>query len=125
MGYGSHKQNIFDELKKRGEFREDQPILVDIKGMVINGNRRLSSVRELYESNKKKFEKFQYIPAAVIQEHLTAEDIEVTESYYQIKKELKQDYDWISLIKKIQRQKDVLKKDFKWISVTMDKTQTG
>ena len=123
MGYGSHKQNIFDELKKRGEFREDQPILVDIKGMVINGNRRLSSVRELYESNKKKFEKFQYIPAAVIQEHLTAEDIEVTESYYQIKKELKQDYDWISLIKKIQRQKDVLKKDFKWISVTMDKTQ--
>lgn len=122
MGYGSHKQNIYDELKRRAEFREDQPILVDIKGMVINGNRRLSSVRELYESDKKKFDKFQYIPAAVIQEHLTAEDIEVTESYYQIKKELKQDYDWISLIKKIQRQKDVLKKDFKWISVTMDRT---
>ena len=122
MGYGSHKQNIFDELKRRAQFREDQPILVDIKGMVINGNRRLSSVRELYETDKKKYEKFQYIPAAVIQENLTAEDIEVTESYYQIKKEFKQDYDWISLIKKIQRQKDVLNKDFKWISVTMDRT---
>ena len=57
MGYGSHKQNIFDELKRRAQFREDQPILVDIKGMVINGNRRLSSVRELYETDKKKYER--------------------------------------------------------------------
>ncbi|MDA7783660.1 hypothetical protein N8934_02330 [Candidatus Pelagibacter sp.] len=122
QGYGSHKENIFDELKKRKAFREDQPILVDIKGMVINGNRRLSSVRELYETDKKAFSKFQVIPTAVIQEHLTLIDIEEIESYYQIKRELKQDYDWISLIKKIQRQKDVLKKDFKWISVTMDKS---
>ena len=121
MGYGGHKQNIFDELKRRAEFREDQPVLIDIKGMVLNGNRRLSSVRELYESDKKKFQKFSHIPAAIIQEHLTALDIEEIESYYQIKKELKQDYDWISLIKKIQRQKDVLKQDFKWISVTMDR----
>ena len=89
--------------------------------MVINGNRRLSSVRELYESNKKVYADFAHIPAAVIEEHLTAIDIEETESYYQIKRELKQDYDWISLIKKIKRQKDILGKDFKWIAATMDR----
>ena len=122
-GYGSHKQNIFDELKSRKEFREDQPILVDIKGMVINGNRRLATVRELYEKDKKIFHKFEFIPTAVIQEHLTPLDIEQIESYYQIKRELKQEYDWISLIKKIQRQKDILNQDFKWISVAMDKSK--
>ena len=58
--------NIYKELKK-SKVLKDEAILLDKSGMVINGNRRLSSVRELYAGDPNTYKNFEYIPCAIIQ----------------------------------------------------------
>ena len=114
------KSNIFKELKRSRIFKKDEAILIDRHGMVINGNRRLSSVRELYQSDAQTYKNFQNIPCAIIQKDLTPVDIKRIEGYYQIKKQFRQDYDWVSLCFDIKYEKDDLKSSFKEIGVDKD-----
>jgi len=112
--------NIYKELKKAKVFKKDEAILLDKSGMVINGNRRLSSVRELYKSDPDTFKLFEHIPCAIIQENLSPVDIKNIEAYYQIKKQFRQDYDWISIALDIQYEKDDLKSSFEEIGANKD-----
>ena len=64
--------------------------------MVINGNRRLSSLRELYYSSKGDYPNFSKIPCAIDYDDLTEKDIGMREVYHQMKKDFKADYDWIN-----------------------------
>ena len=98
--------NIFAELKKSKDFREDSPLLLESNGMVINGNRRLAALRELYKSDVKTFNRFKEIPCAIIVEHLSAQNIKEIENYLQVKKENKQEYDWVSLALEIKNERD-------------------
>ncbi len=116
----SAKSNIFKELKRTKIFKKDEAILIDRHGMVINGNRRLSSVRELYQSDEKIYKNFQHIPCAIIEKDLSPVDIKRIEGYYQIKKQFRQDYDWVSLCIDIKYEKDELNSSFKEIGIDKD-----
>ena len=102
--------NIFIELKKSNSFREDAPLLVDSNGMLINGNRRLAAIRELYQSDETKYTKFRTLPCAIIEEHLSDVDIKEIENHIQVKRELKADYSWISLCLEVKDEKNRLKR---------------
>lgn len=70
-----------------------QPILLDENGFVVNGNRRLSTWRELLHSQGKKFEHFQHIDVAVLP-RCDEKEIDRLEARMQIAKDIRADYSW-------------------------------
>ena len=115
--------NIYKELKSTIKFREDAPLLIDSNGMLINGNRRMAAIRELYKSDVKKYDGFKRIPCAVIEQHLDDLTIKEIENFLQVIKENKQDYSWISLCMEIQDERKRLGLSNKQIGVNMGKTE--
>lgn len=115
--------NIHRELKSSIKFREDAPLLIDSNGMLINGNRRMAAIRELYKSDVKKYDDFKRIPCAVIEQHLDDKTIKEIENFLQVIKENKQDYNWISLCMEIQDEKKRLGLENKQIAVNMGKSE--
>ena len=115
--------NIHRELKTSIKFREDAPLLIDSNGMLINGNRRMAAIRELYKSDVKKYDDFKRIPCAVIEQFLDDKTIKEIENFLQVIKENKQDYNWISLCMEIQDEKKRLRLENKQIAVNMGKTE--
>ena len=115
--------NIHRELKSSIKFREDAPLLIDSNGMLINGNRRMAAIRELYKSDVKKYDDFKRIPCAVIEQHLDDKTIKEIENFLQVIKENKQDYNWISLCMEIQDEKKRLGLENKQIGVNMGKSE--
>lgn len=79
----SEKGPIIEVLKKDGQ---REPILVSSTGVVINGNRRLTALRELGES---------YVDCMVLPADATADEIVDIEANLQARPETKLDYDWI------------------------------
>jgi len=116
--------NIHRELKTSIKFREDAPLLIDSNGMLINGNRRMAAIRELYKSDVKKYDDFKRIPCAVIEQFLDDKTIKEIENFLQVIKENKQDYNWISLCMEIQDEKKRLGLENKQIAVNMGKTES-
>lgn len=116
--------NIHRELKTSVKFREDAPLLIDSNGMLINGNRRMAAIRELYKSDVKKYDDFKRIPCAVIEQFLDDKTIKEIENFLQVIKENKQDYNWISLCMEIQDEKKRLGLENKQIAVNMGKTES-
>ncbi|MDA9201242.1 hypothetical protein N9O53_05340, partial [Candidatus Pelagibacter ubique] len=115
---------IHRELKTSVKFREDAPLLIDSNGMLINGNRRMAAIRELYKSDVKKYDDFKRIPCAVIEQFLDDKTIKEIENFLQVIKENKQDYNWISLCMEIQDEKKRLGLENKQIAVNMGKTES-
>ncbi len=101
--------NLYTEFKKKKELdKTHDPFLITLDGVVINGNRRLSTVRELYNENPSAFSNFQTIPCAVLDvKDLTELDIEEIENRLQLKRDLKLDYSWINELLKIRYQIDL------------------
>jgi hypothetical protein len=62
---------------------------------VVNGNRRLATWRELYDSNKTKYERFHAIQVVVLP-LLDDKGMDRIEAELQLKEELKADYSWTS-----------------------------
>lgn len=116
--------NIHRELKNSVKFREDAPLLLDSNGMLINGNRRMAAIRELYKSDVKKYDGFKRIPCAVIEQFLDDKTIKEIENFLQVIKENKQDYNWISLCMEIQDEKKRLGLENKQIAVNMGKNES-
>ena len=116
--------NIHRELKNSVKFREDAPLSLDSNGMLINGNRRMAAIRDLYKSNVKKYDGFKRIPCAVIEQFLDDKTIKEIENFLQVIKENKQDYNWISLCMEIQDEKKRLGLENKQIAVNMGKNES-
>lgn len=89
------EQGLRAEFEKNGVRQEDQ-IIVDSKGVVVNGNRRLCLWRELYYNDKKNFGYFEMIDIAVLPDD-DEDAIKNLEIELQIKKELKAQYSWHAL----------------------------
>jgi len=77
---------------KAGQKQEDY-IILDAKGFVINGNRRLCAWRELYHSDISKFEHFSYIDVVVLPES-DDKSIDKLEAKLQVERDIKDDYSW-------------------------------
>lgn len=73
--------------------KQVEPILLDESGFVVNGNRRLSTWRDLYHSDSTKYGHFRYVDVAVLP-HCDEKEIDRLEATLQIQKDIKADYSW-------------------------------
>jgi len=90
---------VSDVLESEGQ---RQPLLITAGGVVVNGNRRLAALRELYAQGSK-FSHFSHIDVLVLPEDATAEEIVDIEANLQAVPETKLDYDWIGEAQLINR----------------------
>src|SRR5258707_7836271 len=81
-------------MKVLREGRQSQALWITPKGVVINGNRRLAAMRELYAESSKKFPHYATVECAVLPS-LTPEQIEELEIRLQVAPETKLPYGWI------------------------------
>jgi hypothetical protein len=70
-------------------------LLITANGVVVNGNRRLAAMREIYESDRTKNAHFSHIDVLVLPADATADEIVDIEANLQAMPETKLDYDWI------------------------------
>lgn len=92
---------VIDVLKTE---RQRESLLITTKGVVVNGNRRLSAMRELLSEDPGTFQEFRYIKCKVLPEDATPLDLLEIEAGLQGRPETKLDYDWVGdseLIKKL------------------------
>jgi hypothetical protein len=84
------------ELRKRFEDptqKQVEPLILDSSGFVVNGNRRLSTWRDIYDQDKNKYSHFSHVDVIVLPP-CGAEDIDRLEAKLQIEKDLREDYSW-------------------------------
>ncbi|MEJ0009503.1 MAG: hypothetical protein WDN72_02615 [Alphaproteobacteria bacterium] len=90
---------VSDVLEAEGQ---RQPLLITAGGVVVNGNRRLAALRELYDKGGK-FSHFSHIDVLVLPPDATVEEIVDIEANLQAVPETKLDYDWIGEAQLINR----------------------
>ncbi|MEY9252341.1 hypothetical protein ABH989_006192 [Bradyrhizobium ottawaense] len=85
-------KNLFREFEEEPQI---EPIILTSRGYVVNGNRRLSTWRDLYESDKSKYERFRDIQVVILP-FVDDKSIDRVEADLQLKEDLKADYSWTS-----------------------------
>lgn len=91
---------IIEELERT---KQTEPIMITPSGVVVNGNRRLTAMRELYAERKAEFPSFAEVECMVLPP-LTEEQIDDIETRLQERPETKLPYSWINETLKIRRQ---------------------
>lgn len=87
------KQSDLDKYFEDTGNSQVEAILLDENGFVVNGNRRLSTWRELLHKDPKKYASFAYIDVSVLP-HCSDREIDLLEASMQIEKDIKADYNW-------------------------------
>lgn len=83
---------VIDVLEREGQ---RERLLITRRGVVVNGNRRLAAMRELYDRDAQTFSKFSHVNCLVLPPDTTPEDILEIEGILQARPETRLDYDWI------------------------------
>lgn len=87
---GDPEKDLFKFFAKRDQ---EQPLILDCFGFVVNGNRRLCTFREIHEKDNSRFSHIEII----VLPKCDAKDIDELEAHLQVEPDIKQDYSWISL----------------------------
>ena len=107
------KGPILEELRRLAV--QTEPLLADASGVVINGNRRLSAMRQLLKENPERYSRFQKPQVAVLPKGLSREDLEYLETALQLAPETKLPYGWVERRLKLRHQMKELKLDAAWV----------
>ena len=99
MGKTKEDVSVSDVLETQGQ---RQPLLITSGGVVVNGNRRLAALRELYDKGSR-FSHFSHVDVLVLPADATAEEIVDVEANLQAISDVKLDYDWIGEAQLINR----------------------
>lgn len=92
-------------MKVLSDDGQREPILITSSGVVVNGNRRLSAMRELYRAADGSVdERFSHVKCAVLPPDTTPDEVDDIEADLQARPETKLDYDWIGDARLIRRQ---------------------
>lgn len=83
---------VIDVLEKE---KQREPLLMTHSGVMVNGNRRLAAMRELYGNDPKTNAEFSHVDCMVLPADATPEEIVDIEASLQGKPETRLDYDWI------------------------------
>lgn len=94
-GSGESITPIHSELARVGIQTEE--LIISADGIVVNGNRRLSAMRELWASDPAKFSSFKEIKCAVLPLSATPTEILTLEIGLQMQPETKLPYEWTAL----------------------------
>ncbi|PKL16921.1 MAG: hypothetical protein CVV49_13860 [Spirochaetae bacterium HGW-Spirochaetae-5] len=92
---------IIDELERAKQ--QTEPLLITPAGIVVNGNRRLAAMRELYHAHPDDFSVFKNVECAVLPP-LDIQQIDDIEIRLQMTPETKLPYSWIDESLKIKKQ---------------------
>lgn len=92
---------ITEILDTEGQREE---LLITSSGIVVNGNRRLAAMRELYAAKDPKDMRFAYVRCAVLPSDVTKDEVDDIEANLQARPNTKLDYDWIGEAQLIKRQ---------------------
>jgi hypothetical protein len=87
---------------------QDHPLIVTASGSVVDGNRRLAAMRELYSIDPTRYATFDYIEIAVLPAGASNDDLVEMETVIQIQPDLKSDYGWIEEALGLERQLNTL-----------------
>ena len=110
---GDQRGPILRELKRLKV--QTEPLLVDSTGVVVNGNRRLSAMRQLQKEDPERFHRFQKPLVAVLPDEISRSDVEYIETALQLAPETKLPYGWVDRRLKLRRQIDDLGLDPDWV----------
>ena len=91
-GRSSSVTPIMDQLHAE---EQREPLLITSDGVVVNGNRRLAAMRELFTQNPAQFGHFRYVDCAVLPTSITPSEIVEIEVRLQMRPETKLPYGWI------------------------------
>jgi hypothetical protein len=94
-GSGETIKPIYDELARVAEQTDD--LIISADGVVVNGNRRLSAMRELLREDSERFRKFADVVCAVLPDSATPAEILKLEIGLQMQPETKLPYEWTAL----------------------------
>ena len=85
---------IYAELELHA--KQTEPLLVAADGLIVNGNRRLASMRELLARDPERYGSFAEVEVAVLPGELSHADLEYIEAALQLAPELKLAYSWVN-----------------------------
>jgi hypothetical protein len=88
-------KNHYETFKKT-QYDESQPMIINSSGILINGNTRMSAIRQLYYENKSLYNNFSTILIGILPEDITADQENYIEQKLQLEKDLKIAYTWTS-----------------------------
>lgn len=95
-------KNLFEYFTKH---EQEEPLIIDNDGLVVNGNRRLCAMRELLSSDSERYSNFRHVDCAILPP-ASSEDIDELEARLQIHPDIKEPYSWTSKILMYQRRKE-------------------
>ncbi len=97
---------IYQELVRT--IIQTEPLLLTRDGVVVNGNRRLASIRDLYKEDPSRYKSFNRIRTTILPADATTIDIEETEARLQMEPDTKLAYDWLDRRLKLRYQREEL-----------------
>lgn len=97
-----NKGNIYNELAHVRSQRFT--LLLSCDGVIVNGNRRLSAMRDMYLRDPSAYSEFSHIDSVVLPPEATESDIEMIETELQLAPETKLEYGWIERRLKLRHQ---------------------
>jgi hypothetical protein len=80
------------------------PILITSTGVVVNGNRRLSAMRELYAEDESVNSEYAHIKCMVLPADTSPDEVDDIEANEQARPQTKLEYDWIGDAQLVRRQ---------------------
>lgn len=95
------RASIYTELEHTG--KQTERLLVTCHGVVVNGNRRLAAMREIFHADPGTYQCFSHADVMVLPEGTDDSDIEIIESELQLIPETKLSYGWIERRLKIRK----------------------
>ena len=90
------EKNFYENFKKGVKFREDEPIIINSKGVMINGNTRMSAIRKLLDEDELGYPHLLKIPMAILPPTVTEADERFLELRYQVRPDWQKNYSWVS-----------------------------
>ena len=92
QGRSTSVSPIMSELEAE---EQREPLLITKNGVVVNGNRRLAAMRELFTERPGRFKRFSHVDCAVLPASITPDEIREIEVRLQMRPETKLPYGWI------------------------------
>jgi hypothetical protein len=86
---------LFDYFQDHAH-TQDEPLILSCDGFVVNGNRRLCAMRELYYSDQEKYRHFAHVDIILLPP-CDEKDLDELEARLQVQPDIKQDYTWIAM----------------------------
>jgi hypothetical protein len=98
-------KDIYSRLQDE---KQGDPLVVTHRGVVVNGNRRLAAMRELYADDPEKHATFSHVDVVVLPADASEDDLTALETDLQIAPDLKLEYTWVAQALGLRRQIDEL-----------------